>query len=208
VAVSILWNANNGGDESKPVIPMGFIYTLIAGYAFSTSLLITKKYLVQLNTGIIALLRTTLGVLFFHLLSLAMGKIVSLLHTKLWLYALPYGFVFLVTGQLCWLTALRGVEPLKIAVGTNFLFLLSIAFAMLFLGMFPTENEWIGSAFILCGTASSVWEIVFAGHQSDLATYQSHRTPSPSKVAEWAKIPEDVEESPERLDSVSEEWRE
>ena len=71
---------------------------------------------------------------------------------------LPYGFVYICLGQVCWIHAVKEVSPIIIAVSTNFLFILTILFSALLLREFPNIGQWAAICFILVGIAVSMLE--------------------------------------------------
>lgn len=72
----------------------GYLYLLLGGWGYTASLLITKKYLVDIKMGILATSKVVIGTILFHTLAViqdgtaSMGNLYSL---PLWLAMLWYG---------------------------------------------------------------------------------------------------------------------
>ena len=64
--------------------------------------------------------------------------------------------MYVTLAQSVWLTALARASPQTISVGTTALFVLTLIWAMVILGDFPTGPQWIGSGFIVAAIASSI----------------------------------------------------
>jgi drug/metabolite transporter (DMT)-like permease len=157
VVISLIWDVFYGNTVS---ISIGVVYVLLAGYCYSVSLFLSKKYLSAVNSGVVNLTRVLLGTVLFHMLSLILGGSDSLYASELWMLMFPYGFVYIFLGQISWIHALKEVSPIIIAVGTNLLFLLTLAFSAMLLGELPNASQWVASGFILVGIGVSLLEEV------------------------------------------------
>lgn len=155
VLMSMLWDTFFGNPFPTAI---GMLYIILAGYCYSGSLLISKKFLSGINTGVVGLVRVLLGVVLFHILNVSMGNQDDLSHSELWLIGLPYGFVYLFLGQTAWIDCLTTVEPFIIAVSTNLLFLLSLTWSAVVIQIYPNSAQWVASAFILLGVFISIYE--------------------------------------------------
>ena len=142
--------------------PIGYFYVIISGAAYSGSLLISKKYLTSIHVGVVAVFRVVIGAFLFHMLNLGLnkGKIGQLSNGTLWLYCLPFGFIYIFLGQITWLISLDRNSPVVINIGTNVLFILALIFAAIVIQQYPNKSEWVSSVIILISIISSMWEIV------------------------------------------------
>mmetsp|Transcript_18261 Transcript_18261/g.26680 ORF Transcript_18261/g.26680 Transcript_18261/m.26680 type:complete len:312 (+) Transcript_18261:473-1408(+) len=153
------------GDSVK--VSTGALFILLSGYAFSSSLLISKKYLSKISVGVLAVFRVLLGSVLYHFLVLALGEnLGNLYSSKLWIAMAPYGFVYVFGGQICWLLALQKASPISISMGTTFLFVLTLCWSAALLGVLPTTAQWIGSAFLVTSILSSVVEVRYKALES------------------------------------------
>ena len=65
--------------------------------------------------------------------------------------------MYVTLAQSVWLTALARASPQTIiSVGTTALFVLTLIWAMVILGDFPTGPQWIGSGFIVAAIEAIV----------------------------------------------------
>jgi drug/metabolite transporter (DMT)-like permease len=146
---------------ASPQLSAGALYVLMAGYAFSVSLLISKKYLVDIPVSLLSVYRVSLGTLLYHMLIFAIGEDLGGLYSpELWHYMAPYGLVYVFCGQVMWLTALQRATPLLLSIGTTTLFILNLIWSAGLLNVWPTVPQWIGSAFLAVSIASSAAEII------------------------------------------------
>jgi len=158
VLLATFWNSLVGKEASYPA---GILYMILSGFAYSGSLLTTKKYLSQCNTGIVAITRSVVGMVIFHLESIYMADSYVLLEAKAWGLTLPYGFVYVFMGQVAWTTALQLAEPVHLSVGTSALFPLTLAWSAVLISSVPDTSQGLAAAFIVAGIASSVAEVMF-----------------------------------------------
>ena len=97
----------------------------------------------------------------YHILIIVLGERLGRLYSAtLWIGMVPYGLVYVFLGQMCWLLALQKASPLYVSIGTTLLFILSLIWSAVLLGVFPTTPQWIGSVVLTLSIASSVAEIV------------------------------------------------
>ena len=110
------------------------------------------------------------GAILFHILNMILmdGDVGSLSYSTLWLYALPYGFVYYFMGQIAWLTSLELNPPVTISIGTNVNFILSLVFAAGVVRQYPDDSEWVASSIIFAGIVSSICEILCRSHDEDI----------------------------------------
>lgn len=69
-----------------------------------------------------------------------------------------YGPLFVTLGQYVWLKALRLCDPSLITIFTNFMFVLNMIWAVILLGRYPTNAEYLGGAVILLSVLSGLYE--------------------------------------------------
>lgn len=96
----------------------------------------------------------------------------------------PYGLVYVFLGQMCWLLALQKASALYVSIGTTLLFILSLIWAAVLLGEFPTTPQWIGSAVLTISIVSSVSEIL---HNHWAKSKEPDELPTPSEHGLLAK---------------------
>ena len=108
--------------------------------------------------------RILIGAILFHILNLALSNAGSLSHGILWIYILPYGFMFIFLGQIARRTALELNSPVKISLGTNVLFILSLIFAAAIVQQYPNVNQFVASSIILLGIVSGLSEILWKAY--------------------------------------------
>jgi drug/metabolite transporter (DMT)-like permease len=147
---------------------ISYLYVIVSGYAMSTSLFISKKYLSKVNTGIVVITRVAVGAVLFHLLSLTMGMKDHLYSSKLWLTMLPYGFVYIFIAQILWIHSLTTVPPTTISIGTNLLFILALIWSALLLRTYPTITQWICASMITIGLALNITETLYKSKQREI----------------------------------------
>lgn len=174
VCMGLFWPAIVG-EESRAEVPVGCVLIMCGGYAYSTSLLISKKYLARINTGVVTLTRVGLGTLLFHALNVTLGASDSLGTGKLWVAMLPYSIVYIFLGQICWNGALKTVPPLVLSLATNLLFVLALIWAAIILATFPNQAAWVGAACIMIGLISSALEILYRATQEEYEHEQQHQ---------------------------------
>ena len=162
VVLAVSWNFIVGNDEdSENDFNIGIVYIVLSGYATSTSLLLSKRYLAHCNIGLIALIRVFLGATLSFLLSVTVNnsqQLNGLYSRTLWLYSLPYGFVYIFIGQISWVTALSINDPITLSVGINVLFCLALAWSAAILNTFPNESESVGVAFVIGAIVMAIYE--------------------------------------------------
>jgi len=168
IVLALVWESLYGNSS---FFSNGYCYILLSGFAFSASLIITKKYLSSLNVGVIAIGRTLVGTILFHMLSWATGSNDHLYNVVFWLYMLPYGLVYIYSAQVLWLTTLSVVSPSTIGIGTTSLFPMSLVWSAVLLQQYPTSSEWIGSVFIIVGIIFSLVEVI----TTTIATERGYR---------------------------------
>ena len=158
VLLATFWNSIVGEQASYP---RGIMYIIISGFAYSGSLLTTKKYLSQCNTGLVAIARSVVGTILFHLVSISMGQSDSLYKAKAWILTLPFGFIYVFMGQVAWTTALQRAKPVYLSVGTSALFPMTLTWSAIVINTFPNTSQWVAAVFIVLGIASSVSEAMY-----------------------------------------------
>ena len=158
VLLALFWDSMVGDEASYP---LGILWIILSGWGNAGSLLLTKKYLSKCNTGLVAIGRVVIGTILYHILSVSLGDSDRLYTAKVWVYTLPYGFVYVFLGQVSWVTALKVVKPVPITVGTSALFALNLAWAAGLLSSYPTTSQWVGAAFIVTGISSSLAETLY-----------------------------------------------
>lgn len=142
-------------------VSTGALYILGGGYAYSASLIISKKYLAAVPVGVLAVFRVLVGTVLYHLLMLATGADTGvLLSAKLWYYMVPYSLVYVFAAQALWLLALLQAQPTSISVGTTCQFVLSLAWSAALVGTLPTKPQWVGSVVLTVSILSGMWEAV------------------------------------------------
>merc|ERR1711972_1113368 len=119
----------------------------------------TKKWLSDIPTGILAMLRLGLGTLIYHVTVVLRGSTLGFADiyskaywSQIWWYAL----IYVSLAQIFWLTALAHADSTAISVGTTSLFVLTLLWAMAVLDSFPTGPQWLGSSFIGASVVSSI----------------------------------------------------
>ena len=150
---------------------VGYVYLVLGGWGYTLSLLITKKYLVDLPVGLLSLVKLSLGTLLFHILSVWQhGKMdmpsmtsssssssfyypPALLRTMLW-----YAPLFVTSTQVLWLRALKLCSPSVLFIGMNANFVVTVLMGGVILGKWPTVGEMVGGAFILVSIVSGISE--------------------------------------------------
>lgn len=143
-------------------VSSGALYILCSGYAYSTSLIISKKHLTGVPVGVLAVFRVVVGTVLYHLLMLSTGgEMGALVSPKLWMYMLPYGLVYVFAAQVLWLQALMQAPPTSISIGTTCQFVLSLAWSAILVGTLPTNAQWIGSAVLTVSIVSGVYEVMW-----------------------------------------------
>lgn len=91
-----------------------------------------------------------------------MGTAGQVASGTLWLYCLPFGFVYYFLGQIAWLKTLELNAPVTINIGTNILFIVSLLFAAVIIKQYIADaSQWVASSIILLGIVSSIYEIVW-----------------------------------------------
>lgn len=139
----------------------------------------------------------------YHILVIILGnKLGPLYSVQLWIGMLPYGIVYVFLGQTCWLQALQCAPPVYVSVGTTMLFIMSLMWSAILLGVYPTNAQWIGSSVLALSIASSVSEIFYnhkidkEGEVDDVSinsvNESSHSRSSLIKESIQDTIPEDI----------------
>lgn len=161
---------NDASEDSS--FPVGYCFIILSGFATSTSLLLSKKYLAHCNVGVIAMSRTFLGSTITLLLTLAIDEVEkSMKHffsPLLWQYAWVYGFVYIFIGQVSWVTALSVNRPLILVCGINVLFGFSLLWSLVLLGEYPENlSQLVGVSFIFMAIAIAIYEAVRLNYTFD-----------------------------------------
>eukprot|EP00449_Zooxanthella_nutricula_P000758 CAMPEP_0198501180 /NCGR_PEP_ID=MMETSP1462-20131121/8566_1 /TAXON_ID=1333877 /ORGANISM="Brandtodinium nutriculum, Strain RCC3387" /LENGTH=342 /DNA_ID=CAMNT_0044230209 /DNA_START=117 /DNA_END=1145 /DNA_ORIENTATION=+ len=137
----------------------GFVLMVCSGLFYVASLVVTKKWLVCIPIGILAMVRLSLGTLIYHVMVLLQrGDVgVTEIYTQAyWSQVWWYAVLYVSLAQTLWLTALAHAGSTAISVGTTSLFVLTLLWAMAVLDSFPTGPQWLGSAFIVASVLSSI----------------------------------------------------
>jgi len=148
---------------------VGYSFLVLGGWGYTLSLIITKKYLVQLPVGLLSLFKLAIGTLLFHLLSVWQHGAMdvpsllpfpslypsSLLRTMLW-----YAPLFVTSTQVLWLRAVKFCSPSVLSIGMNANFVVTVLMGGLILGTWPTTGELVGGAVIVGSIVSGITETV------------------------------------------------
>lgn len=170
VIVAITFDSMAYGEDVD--FPTGYLFILLSVCCYSLSLLISKKYLVEVNVGVLSSFRITVGAIMFHALSVLEGNQDTLTDPILWMYMLPYGFIFMFSGQLSWLTALEANPPITLSIGSNFKFVLTLLFGIAINNQIPNVGQAVASSIIFIGIVSGVAEIILSEKKSQDNAYE------------------------------------
>jgi drug/metabolite transporter (DMT)-like permease len=149
-------------EDGKLHLDEGVIYTIVAGFAYCLSMMITIKWLSKIPIPIVSLYRSVVGTAIYHIVIVAVPTISpgELNSPLLWLWMVPYGLLYVCAVQVLLLSAIVRAAPASISVGSNLIFFLSLMWAALLLKSYPTVPETFGAFFVALSIVSSVWEIL------------------------------------------------
>ena len=85
---------------------------------------------------------------------------------------LPYGFIFMFSAQLAWLTALEANPPITLSIGSNFKFALTLLFGIAINNQIPNVGQAVASSIIFIGIVSGVAEIIHSEKKSQDVAYE------------------------------------
>eukprot|EP01063_Lacrimia_lanifica_P020436 TRINITY_DN27749_c0_g1_i1.p1 TRINITY_DN27749_c0_g1~~TRINITY_DN27749_c0_g1_i1.p1 ORF type:complete len:435 (+),score=96.45 TRINITY_DN27749_c0_g1_i1:96-1400(+) len=141
----------------------GSALLLVAGWAYSVSLYITKTELNRVAPGQIVVFRAAFGTVFYHILSAILGKETykHLYSFALWRWMVWYGLLFVFLGQLTWTTALLNNPPALLSVGITALFPLQILWSVWVLGDWPPPADILITGALLAIVISGAVEVWF-----------------------------------------------
>lgn len=142
----------------------GYLYLLLGGWGYTVSLLITKKYLVDIKMGILATSKVIIGTILFHILAVIQdgtGSMGTLYSLPLWLTMLWYGPLFVTSTYFLWLRAVKYCKPTVLSVGMNLNFVNTIVWSVLLLHKWPSLGESVGGILIVFSIISGTLETCY-----------------------------------------------
>eukprot|EP01064_Diplonema_japonicum_P019328 TRINITY_DN2802_c0_g1_i1.p1 TRINITY_DN2802_c0_g1~~TRINITY_DN2802_c0_g1_i1.p1 ORF type:complete len:358 (+),score=47.38 TRINITY_DN2802_c0_g1_i1:64-1137(+) len=155
----------------------GPVYTVLSGWAYSTSLILTKR-LEVMSVGQVAVGRAVMGTVFYHFMAVTLQneESLSMIYSQeLWTYMIWYGIVYVFLGQYFWTIALKECPPVTLSAGVTSLFPLQVFWSVVILGTAPTFPEKIVTAVLVVIVASCTAEIL---------THPPPTTPKPLATAD------------------------
>jgi len=141
------------------------IWILVSEFAYTMSLVITRKYLSNLPLGVLVVYRLGVGTVLYHLyigcsdgFSFSRGffNLGMLWHGKLWYCMWWYGLIYATLLQVLWLRALVHAHPTIIGAGTAAQFGLTLLWSMLLQGEFPSYPQMLGAVILTISMALGI----------------------------------------------------
>lgn len=154
---------------------LGELQAMAAALVLAIAGVINGSQLRTVPTGVIALVRTSLGTIIFFGLAISLyGRhhFVDAFSPFLWQWMLVYGGIIVVLGQLCWLAGLKTATVGQITVANAINPLLAIVLAYVILNERLTSAQLWGSGIVLTGVLFSAighWQ-AHANQTASLAT--------------------------------------
>jgi drug/metabolite transporter (DMT)-like permease len=138
----------------------GDILIILSGLCYSCSMLITKRYLSGIPTGILVVFRVLVGGTLYMTFQILLGEndkqLLPFQDSSFWLTQAWYGTTFVTIGTMAFLAGLQHSSPTALSVQGLAQFVLTLAWSALIQGSVPTTPEWMGSAVIAAGVLSSI----------------------------------------------------
>lgn len=183
----------------KMTFDEGDVYVCISATAYALSLVVTKKWLTGVPTGLLASYRLAVGTVLYHLYMGYTSGVYGLeqfVSAGLWSYMWWYGLIYATLFQILWLTGLKKASPAFIGTITTSQFVLTLLWALALQQRVPSPPQMVAAALLMIAIASGIAKevrmqraakkrITSSLSESDASTALGSRTASSASLASF-----------------------